>query len=341
MAARRFMVFVGSFALLIGAILSVLQLSQIVGGRKSEQADMTSSPPARVPQPVILVAARPIAAGTLLRLQDVARREATSDERPDELVLGANDADVLGAVVRRDIRTDQPLMPGDIVKPGDRGFLAAVLTPGTRAISIPVGPASSMAGLMAPGDRIDLVLMQNFPENGIPTAHKSVGETVLHDVRVIAIDQTLSTFSQPVSAPQRGTITAPPLPRSIALEVTERQAEKVFVALELGKLELSLRSIDGTPFAPTPKGAGAVESTWAEDVSPALRALRRPDADPFATGVAASPHFRIMRGIRTESECVAPGGSVQPCDGAAPASPAAAAIPARPASPAAVPLISR
>lgn len=196
MAARRILVFVGSVALLIGAMLSALQLSQILGARKGVQVGMTNSQPAApgVPRPVILAAARPISAGTLLRPQDVRRREATAGEKPDGLVLGVNDADVMGAVVRRDIRIDQPLIADDIVKPGDRGFLAAVLMPGMRAISIPVGPSSSMAALMAPGDRIDLVLMQNFTETKTETSHKTVGETVLRDVRVIAIDQTSARF---------------------------------------------------------------------------------------------------------------------------------------------------
>lgn len=330
MTARRMLVFVGSFALLIGAILSALQLSQIVGGEKGEQASSVAAAPA-VPEPVILAAARPISAGTLLESPDIRLREATAGEHIDGLVLGANEADVVGAVVRRDIRADEPLSASDIVKPGDHGFLAAVLTPGMRAISIPVGPSSSMAGLMAPGDRIDVVLMQNFTASGIQVSHKTVGETVLRDVRVIAIDQTLSTFSQPVSAAQRGVISAPALPRSVTLEVTERQAEMVFVALELGKVELSLRSIDGKPTDAMPKGAGAVEPTWADDVSPALRSLGQSD-NPSAVRAAAQPQFRITRGIKTESDCVGRDGIVEACDGAALVAPVAAA-PVAPAAP--------
>lgn len=126
---------------------------------------------------------------------------------------------------------------------------------------------------------------------------------------------------------QRGAIITPPLPRSVTLEVTERQAETVFVALELGKVELSLRSIDGKPSAATPGDAGAAEPTWAEDVSPALRSLRQSGAKLSAARASAPPQFRITRGTKTESECVGPGGIVQACGGVAPAPPAAPAAP--------------
>jgi pilus assembly protein CpaB len=330
MATRRMLVFVGSFALLIGAMLSALQLGQFVGGRSGEQAGRSSSSPASpaVPQPVILAAARPIAAGTLLRPQDVLRRDAVAGERPDELVLGADEAELMGAVVRRDIGAGQPLIANDIVKVGDRGFLAAALSPGLRAISIPLGPASSMAGLISPGDRVDVILMQNFAENGIQTPHKRVGETVLRNVRVIAIDQTFGASPPPAGKTQRAAIGTPPLPRSIALEVTRRQAETVFVALELGKVELSLRGSEGQPPAATSSGTDAAGPTWAEDVSPALRSLQPRDARPIAVRTAAPPHLTITRGTKTESDCVAPSGVVQACGGVAlavPAVPAAAA----------------
>jgi pilus assembly protein CpaB len=127
------------------------------------------------------------------------------------------------------------------VKPGDRSFLAAVLTPGTRAVAVPVNAHSSIAGLVLPGDRVDIILSHRF-DNGGETQKREIhtaSETVLTNVRVIAIDQSTDD--------QKG---KPVVPKTATLEVTPRQAELVTVAMELGKLSLSLRSLakaeDGT-----------------------------------------------------------------------------------------------
>ena len=322
MTARRLLVVVGSFALLIGAMLSALQFTQLFGNRPEQIAGASlARDAATAPSgPAILAAGQMIAAGTLLRPQDVVRRQVSASENVADLVPADSEADIMGAVVRRDIPVDQPLLSNDIVRPGDRGFLAAVLTPGMRAVSIPVGSASSTAGLMAPGDRIDVVLMQNFAPDGPLASRKSVGETVLRDIRVIAIDQTMGALPRPAAAGLRGAIglaAPPPLPLNITLEVTERQAQIVFVALELGKVELSLRSFDGKNAAAAGRGADADRSTWADDVSPALRSLERREA-PAAAPRVAQPKLDITRGMKTESECVMPSGAVQPCGGATP-----------------------
>lgn len=330
MTARRLLIFVGSLALLVGAMLTAVQLRTFTqhGG---ERAAPTASSQNPIPAgPMVLAAARPIPAGTLLRPDDVSQREAGAGERLDELVTPDRQAELLGAVVRRDVRAGEPLRARDIVKPGDRGFLAAVLAQGMRAVSIPVGPAASTAGLMAPGDRIDVVLMQNFAPDNADAAHKSVGETVLHDIRVIAIDQTLSTFSQPMSTPQRSVVgtSTPGLPHTLTLEVNEHQAEMIFVALELGKVELSLRSVGEETEA---AAAAAPRSTWAEDVSPALRLLRRPEIRTAAAPAHMRPTLRITRGMKTENACVLRNGAVEPCDDAPVAATHAATPAATPA----------
>ncbi len=60
------------------------------------------------------------------------------------------------------------LSAGSVVKPGERGFLAAVLEPGMRAISVPVDEAAGNAGLIFPGDRVDLILTQTLSAEGDP-----------------------------------------------------------------------------------------------------------------------------------------------------------------------------
>ena len=149
-----------------------------------------------------------------------------------------------------------------IVKPGDRDFLQVVLSSGARAIAIPVATGGASTGLLYPGDRVDVILTQTF-KNDPPLPRRSVSETVVESLRVLAVDAADS--KSPGAANGFG--------RTVTLEVTPEQAEKINVATELGKLSLTLRSINttsGVIWSAAPGLAKTVKPTWAGDVSPAL-----------------------------------------------------------------------
>ena len=143
--------------------------------------------------------------------------------------------DLVGAVVRFGVPAGQPLVSGAIVKPGERGFLAAILEPGYRAISIPISPSSSNAGLVLPGDRVDIILTHSFTVeqmDGENSKH-SASETILTNVRILAIDRNLSNNTEESN-----------VGRTATLQVTPRQAEAMTLAQQIGQLSLSLRGID-------------------------------------------------------------------------------------------------
>jgi pilus assembly protein CpaB len=155
----------------------------------------------------------------------------------------------MGAVVRRPLAIGEPIVDGNLVKPGDRGFLAAVLDPGMRAVSVPVDEASSNAGLIFPGDRVDLILTQTIEPNGESAGSRRVSETVLQDVRIIAMGRELTSEG---GADGEGGKPA----RTATLEATPAAAEKVALVTELGKLSLSLRSLAiADTSRPAPTGA--------------------------------------------------------------------------------------
>jgi pilus assembly protein CpaB len=287
MLVRNLLLALGILTLVVGVALFAILFSQTSSRSVSE----AKAPP--VVRPAIMVAARAIGTGTLLRAEDVTWRDAETDIRPGSLLRG-QDAEFLGAVARRDFAVGDPLIASDFVKPNERGFLAAVLKPGARAVSIVVDASQSSSGLILPGDRIDVVLIQSFGDTAEP-AHKEVAETVLFDVRVIAVDQSLNAATRAPPAERRvGSVGSPEaqLPKTFSLEVSPRQAEKLFVASQLGRLGLSVRALEGGG-VPDVAPAGRVGPTWASDVSPALREFRERQQHPVTTGSS------IERSIRT------------------------------------------
>ena len=235
----------------------------------------------------------------MLRAKDVAWRQSGGAQagqivRPPTAAGNPNleldqqaRSELYGAALRSNVMAGEPISRGAIVKPGDRDFLQIVLLPQARAIAIPVATGGASTGILYPGDRVDVILTQTFKHDP-PLARRSVGETVVEDLRVLAIDP-------PESRPNG---TANGFGRTVTLEVTPEQAERVNVATELGKLSLTLRSVSATnsvPFALTGlvKTAG-IKPIWAGDVSPALG-----DAAPAKAVVAEQPTVEVIHGTKT------------------------------------------
>jgi pilus assembly protein CpaB len=190
------------------------------------------------PQLRVLVSARSLPAGHLIVPDDLVWTPwDETDARLHSYYLEGEQplAELHGAVVRRGIEGGQPLLQGRIVKPGEQGFLAAVLEPGMRAVAVRINLVTGIAGLVFPGDRVDLLLTQRVERPNDPQRpERFASETVLTNLRVLAIDQ--STNDQTSTPKQAETVT---------LEVTPKQAELVTLMSEIGQLSLSLRSLQG------------------------------------------------------------------------------------------------
>ena len=140
------------------------------------------------------------------------------------------DAIIKGTVVRSPLVAGEPVTPNKIVHADQAGLMAATLTPGMRAVSIQISIASLAGGFIQPNDRVDLVLTSQTADGG----KKFRATTILHDVRVLAIDQAFDNpkNQKPVSDVKTAT-----------LELTPQQAERVTRAQASGVLSLSLRSM--------------------------------------------------------------------------------------------------
>ena len=201
--------------------------------------------------------------------------------RPGQLLRGAvTDTEYSGAITRREFAQGEPLTEGDLVKPSDRHFLAAVLRPSHRAMAIAVDAANSSSGLILPGDFVDVMLTQNFGDNVATNGHRSVGEAVLRNVRVVAVDQSLGAPTRPAGPPASATA-EPRVPKTMTLEVKEQDAQKLVVAMQLGKLQLAVRSLAGSGIALKDE-AREPPPVWASDVSEAIRQISQNSMSPAA-----------------------------------------------------------
>lgn len=235
MDARKLILLFG--ALVIAGITAFMARNILVGAPTpiAGAAPMNGMTPENTTE--VLVATRALPVGTIIdaeALKYVAW--------PKELVEGAyyvkgqGEQKLQGTVVRFAIPAGQPITQGALVKPGDRGFLAAALGAGMRAVTVPVSSQSAVAGFIFPGDRVDLVLTQSVSGGGDGPPLKA-SETILRNLRVLATDQRTDK-----GVDEKGNTVVTNY-STVTVEATPKIAEKIAVAQTVGSLSLSLRSI--------------------------------------------------------------------------------------------------
>ncbi len=310
--------------LLLGALIvavgTAFAARSMFAGAASPQAEAA---PVEPQGPKVLVAKRGLPIGTIITADAVSYQLW-----PQELVQDAYFIDgesnmeaLLGTVVRHAVTAGEPVTQGSLVSPGDRGFLAAALGPGMRAVTIAVSAKTGVAGFVFPGDRIDLMLTQAITseEQSLQTT-----ETILQNLRVLATDQSTETTT---TEDGRTVVSAF---RTVTLEVTPRIAEKIAVAETMGTLSLALRSIaDSQAELERSIAAGEIDvpddATVEEEERIIRQAVARPrdGATTFVTGADVSRFQRRSQTPRSDSANTA----------SAPMSQGVSA-PARPAGPA-------
>jgi len=289
---------------LIVAIGTALAARSMFAGASAPQVEAA---PVEQQGPKVLVAQRGLPTGTIITADAIGYQMW-----PEELVQDAyfidGEADVsklIGTVVRHQVTAGEPVTQGSLVKPGDRGFLAAALGPGMRAVTVPVSAKTGVGGFVFPGDRVDLVLTQTVKGEG--EALKA-SETILSNLRVLATDQSTTQETN-----ENGKTVVRAF-RTVTLEVTPRIAEKVAVAQTIGTLSLSLRSIaDNQSELEKAIASGAVkvpdDATPEEEEALLRKAMSRP-TDKSTTFVTGGDVSRFQRRTKpaTGKEPAAPPG---------------------------------
>ncbi|MEO5598123.1 MAG: Flp pilus assembly protein CpaB [Novosphingobium sp.] len=316
MDKKKLLLLMGALVVAIGTALAARAL---FSGSATPQAQAVQA----VPQgPKVLVAQRVLPVGTIITADSIAFQAWPKDMVQDAYFLDgeADMTKLLGTVVRFPISAGQPVTQGQLVKPGDRGFLAAALGPGMRAITVPVSAKTGVAGFIFPGDHVDLMLTQTVRGAGGGGGEEQslkAAETILRNLRVLATDQ--KTSSEVVDGK-----TVVVQSQNVTLEVTPRIAEKVSVAQTIGTLALSLRSIaDNQSELERLVASGKVKvpvgATKEEEDRLLSQAMNAPDegATTFSTGGDVS---RFQRKSMPSMQ------SARPMTMAAPASPGAGSM---------------
>ena len=232
MDRKKMMLLVGALIIAIG---TALLARSIFAGAAAPTADAAAAA-AAAKGPKVLVAQRALPVGTIITADAVAYQAWPKDMVQDAYFLNG-EADVtklLGTVVRFNVTAGEPITQGSLVAPGDRGFLAAALGPGMRAVTVPVSAKTGVAGFVFPGDHVDLVLTQTVAaQEGEPLR---ASETILRNLRVLATDQSSESTTENGKTVVREF-------KTVTLEVTPKIGEKIAVAQTIGTLSLSLRAI--------------------------------------------------------------------------------------------------
>lgn len=183
-----------------------------------------------VEQSKVLVATQDIELGHKLSPNDMSWVDWPRNAVPKGALVQSEKPEALdnlvGQTAKAPIYDGEPIREQRLVNT-DRGFMAAILPKGKRAIAVSVEAETTAGGFILPGDRVDLILTK--PGN----AGAAISETFLENVRVLAIDETTAGDREEKSlAPQR----------TATLELSLDQAEIVAQSQQIGTISLALRS---------------------------------------------------------------------------------------------------
>ncbi|KRA84320.1 Flp pilus assembly protein CpaB [Altererythrobacter sp. Root672] len=305
---------------LIVAIGTAFAARSMLTGAAAPQVDAAALP-AQPEGPKVLVAKRALPVGTIITADAVGFQLWPQEMVQDAYFLDgeADMAKLIGTVVRNPITAGEPVTQGSLVSPGDRGFLAAALGPGMRAVTVPVSAQTGVGGFIFPGDRVDLMLTQAVSGDG---QELKATETILRNLRVLATDK----FTETETTPDGKTVVRNV--STVTLEVTPKIAEKISVAQTVGTLSLSLRSIaDNQSELERAVASGAVdlpEGATKEQEEKLLRqAMARPQdgASTFVTGGDVSRFQRSSMPVLSQAAPAQSGGQPVAAGPAVPSGP--------------------
>ncbi len=223
------------------AQIAVLILAVGAGGVAAMLATRSEQPPApaaaraaQVALAEILVAKADIDVGRKLSPEDVQWHAWPADAANAQFIRRSDNpaaaAQIAGSIARFAFVGGEPIREAKLIRANGSGFMAALIRPGIRALATDITPEAGVGGFILPNDHVDVILTRGEKSSSEDSYHS---ETILANVRVLAIDQTIEEKNG-----QRTVIG-----KIATLELTVPQAETLALARRLGVISLMLRSL--------------------------------------------------------------------------------------------------
>ncbi|MYZ48674.1 Flp pilus assembly protein CpaB [Propylenella binzhouense] len=228
-----FRVIVLAIALVAGGIAAYLALS--LGSGDSSQTVVELAP--QISTQEVVVASKDLNQGQALSEENLRWQKWPEEAVNAAFITKADRPDAIetlkGAVVRSQFAAGEPIREAKLAQAGS-GFMSAILPSGKRAVAVRVSAQNTAGGFILPNDRVDVI--QTVSQTGADGQNETVSRTILTNIRVLAIDQTVDDSSgEPVVVGKTAT-----------LEVDPVQAEVVTSAEASGTLSLALRAMADT-----------------------------------------------------------------------------------------------
>lgn len=197
-------------------------------------------------------------------------------------------ASLKGRVVICPLKPNEPIMESKLAPSSvSRGGMCAVLSPGKRALAVPGDKIVGLAGLIRPGDRVDILVAVKLKPYELDSKFKtsgpdsiSVAKIVLEDVPVLATGTVMDSSTDP----------SKPGPVDVyTVEVTPEEGERLTLAASNGKLQFALRNV-------TDKETVYTMGVTASDMLDAYRPRLKP--------VTEAPVVQPVEGNRKEVQAV-------------------------------------
>ncbi|GAB4514378.1 MAG: Flp pilus assembly protein CpaB [Roseibium sp.] len=214
-------------AIAVAAGFVAFRMVMMSGGSSEPQA--VQAPVAEQKKAQVLVAKKDIQLGGKIGKDDMSWADWPESAIPSGAVTRkakpTADEEFEGRIARTPIFAGEPIRPERLINT-DKGFMAAILPKGKRAIAVSVEAETSAGGFILPGDKVDLILTRKSDTGAL-------SETILENIRVLAIDQTTAGEQDQKNLSPKRTAT---------LELTLSQSEVVAQSQQVGTIALALRS---------------------------------------------------------------------------------------------------
>jgi pilus assembly protein CpaB len=228
------------------ARIAVLGLALIAGLFAAFLASGSKSPPPKtvvqqaMPTAEVLVASKDIALGATIAAADLAWKTWPKQGSENYITKAAAPnalAEYTGAIARQPFVAGEPIQTQKIVKANGSGFMAAILPAGMRAVATEISAETGAGGFILPNDHVDVLLTKRAHQG----SQNFTTDTILTNVRVLAIDQTIQEKNGEKDV----------VGRTATLELAPRQTETLALARQQGTISLALRSLaDARPRDP-------------------------------------------------------------------------------------------